>query len=351
MRALAAATAAALALALASTPSARAESKESRDPNHEIKRSDGVMGTIVNITIWHDDDKAAATAIADVFTELERLDALMTSWTDDSAVAKISAASGTKRAVEVDEETFAVIEKAQAIAKQTGGAFDITVGAFHNLWKFGSNQDGSIPSDADVAERVKLVGYKRVKLDAKKRTIRLAKKGMAITLGGIAKGYAVDRAVKILHDAGFVDFIIQAGGDLYVSGRKGSRSWIVGIRDPRGKRTTPFAITPIENKTFSTSGDYERAIVKNGVRYHHILDPKTGRPVAHTRSVTVMANDAITADGWSTALFVMGAEKGMPVVEKLEDVEAVFVDSDNKVHVSSGLEKSLRILSPPSDGI
>jgi len=349
MRALSGWIVAALALAL-SPGAIDAESREA-DPNHLIKRDKTVMGTVVSVMIWHDDDTKAATAIKDVFDEFERLEALMTSWTDDSVVARINATAGTGKWAKVDEETLLVTQKALEVSRLTEGAFDISVGAFHNLWKFGSNQDGTIPSEADVSERAKLVGYKRIKVNAKKKSVRLGKEGMRITLGGIAKGYTVDRAVKILHEADFADFIIQAGGDLYVSGKKGSRQWIVGIRDPRGDRATPFAITTIENMTFSTSGDYERSLIKDGVRYHHILDPTTGKPAMQCRSVTVMAKDAISADGLSTALFVMGVENGMKLVEKLDDVEAVFVDASNKVHTSSGLKDKLRVLSPPTDGI
>lgn len=340
-----------LACALSLSPAAVDAESRAADPNHLIKRSQTVMGTLVHITIWHDDDKKAATAIKDVFAEFERLEALMTSWDDVSVVARINKTADTGKWAKVDEETLLVTQKALEMSRLTGGAFDISVGAFYNLWKFGNDQDGTIPSDSDVNERVKLVGYKRIEINKKKKNIRLTKKGMRITLGGIAKGYAVDRTVKILHDAGFVDFIIQAGGDLYVSGKKGSRQWIVGIRDPRGDRATPFAITPIENMTFSTSGDYERSLVKDGVRYHHILDPSNGKPAMQCRSVTVMAKDAITADGLSTALFVMGVESGMKLVEKLDDVEAVFVDASNKVHTSTGLKDTLRILSAPTAGI
>jgi thiamine biosynthesis lipoprotein len=340
---------AAVLVALASGTAALAD--ERPDPDHEIKRSKPVMGTLVHVTVWGDDDELAARAIGDAFAELDRLDALMTHYAADSAVGKINATAGARRGVAVDDETFAVIEKAQQTSRLTGGAFDITVGAFWDLWKFGTDQDGSVPSDAAIAERVKKVDYRRIKIDRAGKTVRLARKGTAITLGGIAKGYAVDRAVAILRQAGLSDFIVQAGGDLYVSGRKGSRNWLVGIRDPRGDRAKTFAVAPVEDMTFSTSGDYERSFVADGVRYHHILDPRTGRPAMRCRSVTVMAKDALTADGLSTGLFVMGAEAGMKLVEKLPDVEAVFVDADNQVHVSSGLEGKLKILSPPTGGI
>ena len=315
----------------------------------KVVRTASAMGTVVQITFWTDDEPAAAKAAAAVFAEFDRLDALMTTWTDDSDVSKINAAAG-KKAVAVSEETFTVIQRAVEVSRLSKGVFDITVGVYAGLWKFDEDNDGTIPAAAEVEKRRKLVGWKHIVLDKKKRTVKLKKKGMKITLGGIGKGYAVDRAAKLLWDAGFVDFILQAGGDMFVSGKKDAAKWVVGIRDPRGDRADTFAVAPIENHSFSTSGDYERFVLKDGVRYHHILDPRTGRPAMATRSVTVMAKDAFTADAWSKVLFILGAEEAMKLVEKLDDFEAVFVTADNQVVVSSGLEKTLKVLEPPTEG-
>jgi FAD:protein FMN transferase len=349
-RALLALAAAAPSPAAADRAPAEPATTASANPDHLVHRADHVMGTVINLTLWTDRDHDAARAATAVFAEFRRIEALMTSWTDDSAVARITQAAG-KGPVRVDRETFQVVQRAQEIARLTGGAFDVTLGAFHNLWRFGSHQTDTIPSDRAIADQVKLVDYRRVRLWPGKRAVTLSRPGMAITLGGIAKGYAVDRAAAILVEAGFVDFIIQAGGDLLVSGQRGDRKWRVGIRDPRGARTTPFAVADIQDRTFSTSGDYERTFIKDGVRYHHILDPKTGRPARTCRSVTVMAKDAMTADGLSTALFVMGPDAGMALVETLPEVEAVFVDADNQLHISTGLRGKLMVLRPPTDGI
>ncbi len=320
------------------------------DRERKVVRTDTAMGTVVQVTFWTDDEPAAAAAAELVFAEFDRLDAMMTTWTDDSEVSKINAAAGGKP-VKVSAETFAVIKRALEISKKSKGVFDITVGAFQGVWKFDEDKDGTLPDPAAVEEKLALVGWKNVVLDKKKRTVKLKKKGMRITLGGIAKGYAVDRASKILWDAGFVDFILQAGGDMYVSGKKGAKPWVVGIRDPRGDRDDTFAVAPIENHSFSTSGDYERGFVKDGVRYHHILDPRTGQPARATRSVTVMAKDAFTADAWSKVLFILGADKAMKLVEELPDFEAVFVTAENKVEISSGLDDKLKILQDPTPGI
>ena len=201
------------------------------------------------------------------------------------------------------------------------------------------DMDGTLPDQAEVKKRLKVIGWKDIVMDAHKHTIMLRRKGMSITLGGIAKGYAVDKAVAILQKRGFVDFIVQAGGDLYVSGQKGDAPWVVGIRDPRGPRDSSFAVAPLRDHSFSTSGDYERGFVKDGVRYHHILDPRDGQPARKTRSVTVMAKDAFTADAWSKVLFILGADDAMKVIDSLDDFQAVFVDDHDVVHMSKGLKR------------
>ena len=171
-----------------------------------------------------------------------------------------------------------MIERALDVSKRSGGVFDITVEAFHGLWKFDEDMDGSLPDPAEVKKRLAKIGWQGRRRRQEAKTVFLKRKGMAITLGGIAKGYAVDKCVALLKKRGFTDFMVQAGGDMYVAGSKGREPWIVGIRDPRGPRDAMFALAPIKDHSFSTSGDYERGFVKDGVRYHHILDPRTGQP-------------------------------------------------------------------------
>jgi thiamine biosynthesis lipoprotein len=316
----------------------------------KIVKTGKVMGTNVQVTFWTGDDAAATRAFGDVMTELQRIDAMMTTWTPDSEVSKINANAGGK-AVAVSDETLAVITRALEVSKKSKGVFDITVGAFKGLWKFDQDMDGTLPAAEDVAARLKLVSWKDVVVDARKKTVRLRKKDMAITLGGIAKGYAVDKAAAVLRKAGFDSFILQVGGDLYVAGKKSTKPWVVGIRDPRGPADAMFAVADVEDASFSTSGDYERGFVKDGKRYHHILDPRTGFPADKSRSVTVMAKDAFTADAWSKVLFILGADATMAeIVEKLPDFEAVYVDDKNQVRVSTGLDKKLKILKQPTPG-
>ena len=310
------------------------------------------MGTVIAVTVWTDDEARANAAFDAVFREFDRIDALMTTWTETSDPSRINAAAGNGKPVKVSAEIIKILQLSNETSRASGGAFDITVGSFSGLWKFDQDKDGTIPAPALVAQRRKLVAWRDLVIDAKHNTARLRRKGQRITLGGIAKGYAVDRGAEILKREGFQHFIMQAGGDMYVSGKKGDRRWRVGIRDPRSKAKEDFfAYAEVEDRTFSTSGDYERFVIKDGRRYHHILDPRTGEPADACRSVTVMAKDALTADRWSKAFFILGPEKALAMAQKLGDIELVIVDKQNKVHVSKGLEGKLIIKHPPADGL
>ena len=326
--------------------------KQPEQKDQKFTFTDKAMGTFVTVFIWGNDGTKAQTAAADAFREMQRLDAEMTTWTETSEVSKVNAAAGGKP-VKVSDETFTVIARAQDIAKKSGGVFDITVGSFKGLWKFDQDMDGTLPDPAEVRKRLALVGYKQLVLDPKAKTVQLKKKGMSITLGGIAKGYAVDKCAELLKKAGFSNFMIQAGGDMYIAGSKGSAPWVVAIRDPRGPADSHFASAPVSNHSFSTSGDYERGFVKGDIRYHHILDPRSGQPAHASRSVTVRAVDAFTADAWSKVLFILGYEKSLALIkrEKLKDFEVVWIDAKNEVHMTDAIKAVLRIEKQPTPGI
>jgi thiamine biosynthesis lipoprotein len=321
-----------------------------------MRRERRCMGTLCAVTAFHADDAVVDRAANEAFDEMDRLELLMTNWRPTSDVEKVNAAAG-KAAVEVAPETLEVIDKAIWVAEKTGGAFDVTVGAFFGLWKFDEDNDGSIPTTKQVRARLPLVDYEDILVDRERRTVKLRRVGQKINLGGIAKGYIVDAGVARLRKAGLRDFLVQAGGDLFASGRKGDRDWIVGIQDPRAPRELPksgattFATLSLSNQAFNTSGDYERFVIRGGRRYHHILDPRTGFPVTHTRAVTLLAPSAFLADAIDTAILVMGAEAGMKLVEELPEVAAVIVDGKNRVHVSSRLKDRLKLMRQPTDGI
>ena len=306
------------------------------------------MGAEVRVTVWTADESGARSAMAAVFAEFDRLDALLSVWKPGSDVQRINAASDGA-AVRVSADTLAVVRAAQQASAVTDGKFDITFGALSDVWKFDHDQDNRIPSDDQIAARLPHVDYQAVRVDEAAHTIALARPGVRIHLGGIGKGYAVDRGIAILRGRGLRDFLIQSGGDLYAAGRPGDRPWTLGINDPRGAPDASFATVELRDRTLSTSGDYERFFVKDGQRYHHLLDPDTGRPARGSRSVTIVAPTATEADGLSTGVFILGPDKGMALVERLADVEAVIVTADNRVLISSGLRGRVTVLRPPTD--
>jgi FAD:protein FMN transferase len=317
----------------------------------KVQYTGHAMGTSVTVWLWTADETAAAQAAEAVFGEMTRLDNEMTTWDSNSEVSQINAAAGA-RPIKVSAETYEVIERALDISKRSRGLFDITVGAFKGLWKFDEDMDQTLPALADVKKRLTLVNWKDIVLDAQQHSVMLRRKGMSITLGGIAKGYAVDKCVDILRKRGFADFMMQAGGDMYIAGKKGSVPWTVAIRDPRGPAGTFFATAPIEDHSFSTSGDYERGFVKDGVRYHHILDIRTGMPARASRSVTIRAKDAFTADAWSKVMFIMGPTEGRELIkrEHLADFEVVWVDDKNQIEKTDGIKAVLQVLKDPTPG-
>jgi thiamine biosynthesis lipoprotein len=320
---------------------------------HHYERA--CMGTRCTLSAWHEDPLVVERAIDQAWAEIQRLDALMTTWLDTSDVSRINAAAGSPEAIAVAPETFEVLQQSLWVARASEGAFDITVGAFKGLWKFDEDNDGTLPRRSDVLRQLSYVDYTGLLLDADKHTARLKRRGQNITLGGIAKGLIVDGAVAKLREAGLVDFLVQAGGDLYAAGRHGHRDWKVGIQDPRAPTDqdrsvdSSFALISLSNSAFNTSGDYERFVLKDGKRYHHILDPRTGYPVEHTRSVTVLAPTSFLADTLDTAIFVLGVEKGMRLAASVPGVEVVIVDAQNQVHMSPGLRGRLTLTRAPTD--
>jgi thiamine biosynthesis lipoprotein len=314
---------------------------------HLVRRGFEAMGTAVSFAVLTDDDEGAERAIAAGFDEIKRIENLMTTWRD-SEVSRINANAGIAP-VKVGPETLEVIEMAQKTAKLSGGVFDISFYAMHGIWKFDEDLVAKVPSPEEIKKRLALVDYRNIIVDHAKSTVFLAKKGMGISLGGIAKGYAVDRAVAILRRAGFSDAIVQAGGDLMCSGSKGGRPWVTGIRDPRGARNAVFAKMMLTNHAFSTAGDYERFFMLGGKRYHHILDPRTGYPATKSHSVTIYAPSAFIADAVDDAVFILGWQKGFEMLDKLDDVGAVVVDDKGKVHLSKRVVDRVAIDYQPKD--
>ena len=297
-------------------------------------------------------DRARATAIFGRATdEIRRIEALMTTWRPDTELSRLNAAAG-KQAVKLSAETFFLVEESIRNGDLSGGTFDITFETLHGLWKFDEDLDPHPPTKEAVRARLSGVSYKHLELDRAASTARIKRAGTKVSLGGIAKGYAVDQATKILDEGGLRSFFVQAGGDLFARGTKpDGTGWQAGVRDPRGPENSFFAVLSLSDRAFSTAGDYARSYVVDGVRYHHIIDPRTGFPATASRSVTIWARTALQADGIDDAVFILGPKKGLELVESLDGVGAVIVDRDNKVWVSERLKPVLTLVRQPTDGV
>ena len=307
------------------------------------------MGTEIALTAWTSDDSRTEAAFAAVFGEFDRLDAMMSVWTDGSDIVRLNEAAGG-HPVPVSTETREVLRVARQVSEWTDGRFDVTFAALSGLWKFDNqDKDDRIPDRREIEKRLPLINYRDVEVDDQKGTAFLKRKGMRVNLGGIGKGYAVDRSVEILRRSGMRDFMIQAGGDMYVGGTRGDRPWRLGIRDPRGPADRSFAMLDLTDGTFSTSGDYERFFMKDGRRYHHILDLSVGEPARGCRSVTLVTERAVIADALAKGVFILGPDAGMALIERTPGVQGVIVSAKNEVLISSGLRGKLTLLAPPAD--
>lgn len=296
-------------------------------------------------------ERRASEAAQAVFRIFREVDARMSEWKETSPLSAVNRAAGGEP-VPVPRDLRRVLHRALDVARLTDGAFDPTWAALWGLWDFRAAEP-RVPETEEIVRRAALVDWTRVEIDDVAGTVRLADPGMALGLGGIAKGWALDRAAEELRRRGFSSFLLTAGGQVMAGGRRhtaeGVRAWEVGIRDPRGGPDDFFARVPVTDASLSTSGDYESFFVVDGVRYHHILDPRTGRPARGLRSATVVSPDATLADALSTALVVMGADRGMRTVAGMPEVEAVLVDGAGEVTVSPGLEGRLDLRYAPRE--
>ncbi len=293
------------------------------------------MGTFVEIKVVGSGREKLHSAVNKAFEEMSRLEGMMSRYNDGSEVAALE--RGAETCVDVSQEMIDVVEKAVNVSILSGGLFDVTVGPFVRLWNFNEGEE-KIPTENEIKSTLPLIGYRNIFVNRELSCIRLGKKGMRLTLGGIAKGYIVDRAMNVLRLNGVKNALINAGGDIKVIRESNEKPWRIGIQHPRDRQKI-FATVDIYNGSIATSGDYERFFTRDGVRYHHILDPRTGMPAkSGVESVSIVANDSYYSDALATAVFVMGREKGLTLVERLKNVEGVIIDNKGRPWVSSGLK-------------
>lgn len=293
-----------------------------------------LMDTVVTIRAIGSN---SAFAVEEAFRAIKRVEALFSKFDEDSEVARINAGAGTW--VSVSPEVFNLIALSKTYGELTDGAFDITIGPLMSLWGFSSRRY-HVPSPEELLAVKEYVDYRKIALNTEHNQVKIPL-GFRLDLGGVAKGYAVDKATEALHGAGIRQGLINAGGDITTLGnRPDGNPWRVGIQHPF-ELGAVLAVLPLTDQAVVTSGDYERFFEEQGVRFHHILNPKTGYPAENLVSVTVVAKEALMADILSTAFFVLGVDASLKVLESLSFVDAVFVDKEGEITVSEGLRRKI----------
>jgi thiamine biosynthesis lipoprotein len=304
-----------------------------------FKREEAIMGTRIYVELWDTDAAHAQAAIDAVMTDMRRIDELMSHYKPDSQLSQINA-HGYEHPVAVDKELFDLIKLSTHYSQITEGAFDITYASVGHFYDFPHHVR---PTEQQIKSALPAVNWRNMLLDDAHHSVRFEHAGMRIDLGGIGKGYAVDHGIDILKARGIAHAVVTAGGDSRLIGDRFGKPWIVAIRHPDdpGKVVTRI---PLTDSAFSTSGDYERFFDENGVRYHHIIDPRTGHSASLVRSATILAPTATQTDGMSKTAFVLGPDKALEIINRMPEYDAVFVCPDGRVLYSNGLQ-------PPQQGV
>jgi thiamine biosynthesis lipoprotein len=291
-----------------------------------------MMGTEVTVELWSEDEALATQLLSEAMAAMQQVDLMMNPMNAASELSRVNQ-QAFAAPVPVAAELYQVVERALYFSRLSEGAFDIS---FASVGKYYNYRSGQAPVDAELDEKKKHINYRAIHLDPHSRSIAFDTAGLQIDLGGIAKGFAVDRAIEVLARAGIKAGFASAGGDSRILGDHVDRPRLVGIRHPRKKEEFAVMI-PLSNTAISTSGDYERFFIRDGVRFHHILDPQTGRSSDAVQSASVLAARAIDSDALSTTTFVLGVEKGLALINSLPGIDAIIIDSGGKLHYSANL--------------
>jgi thiamine biosynthesis lipoprotein len=303
-------------------------------PGAWYSREEAIMGTAIRVELWSEDRAGAESAMRAVMNVMHHVDETMSPYKPESELSRINREAANDP-VRLSQEMFDLLSRSLDFSRLSDGAFDITFASAGHLYDY---RQGIRPSESDLAQACKAIGYKNLLLDRATRSVRFACPGVRIDLGGFAKGYAVDLGAALLKSRGIDNAIVTAGGDSHILGDRLGRPWTIGIRDPR-RPGEIVAVLPLKDVAVSTSGDYERYFEEDGVRHHHVLDPRTGKSPSSVRSVTIIAPDGLTSEGLSKMVFVLGVQKGMELIEAQKNVDAVVVDADGVLHYSSGLRQ------------
>lgn len=297
-------------------------------------KSEFLMGTLVTAKAYGPN---ARRAVDKAFDRIRQIEQEVSANLEDSEISALNRAAG-KTPVRISRDTLILLKEAYRFAEISQGEFDPTVGPLVKLWGIGTEK-AHVPQAKDIEKARALIGYRDLVINEKDGTAFLKRPGMAVDLGAVAKGYAGDEVIRIFQEFGISSGYIDLGGNVVVLGSKPEGGpWRVGIQDPRGERGNYVLAIPVIDKSIVTSGDYERYFEKDGVRYHHILDPKTGSPSrSGLISASIVSDKSIDGDALSTTVFLLGPDKGMKLIESLPGIEGVLITSDKRVLISSGL--------------
>lgn len=300
------------------------------------KRKLSMLGSPLEITVVAKDTIQGNQYIDLAITEVKRIEYLISDWIPSTQISQVNKNAGSKP-VKVDKEVFDLVGRAIKVSQITSGAFDISYASMDKIWKF----DGSMkamPTEEAIKKSVSKIGYKNIILDSKEQTIFLKNEGMKLGLGGIGQGYIADKVKELLFSKGCTSGIVNVSGDINAWGRQqDGNPWTVGIVNPLNKNKV-FATFPLEDSAVETSGNYEKYVIFNGIRYSHIIDPRTGYPAQGVVSVSVFAKQTEIADALATGIFVMGVDVGIDLVNQLKGVECIMVDDKGKIHSSKGID-------------
>lgn len=308
--------------------------------NEPLSKTEFFMGTVVSISLY---DKKDDKILEKAFNKVKQIESELSINKEGTEIDKVNNAAG-KEAVKVSKDAFINIEKGLEYSNLTEGSFDITIGPLVKLWSIGL-PEAKVPTEEEINKTKPLVGYKDLEINKSDNTVKLKKPGMKIDLGGIAKGYTADAITDILKENGVEHALVDLGGNIYALGNNPEgRPWKIGVQNPFDSRGKIVGYVPVENKSVVTSGIYERYIEKDGKKYHHILNPFTGYPYDNEiAGITIISDKSIDGDALSTSVFSKGLEGGMKFIEKLPNIEAVFVTKDYKVYITSGLKDTFKL--------
>lgn len=313
--------------------------KKKAEPIH---RTELFMGTAIKVTVY---DKQDEEILDKVFKRIIEIEDLVSINKDNTEITNLNKNAGIK-GVKLSEDSFNIIKKGLEYSKLSNGGYDVSIGPLVKLWSIGL-PEAKVPNKDEIKNVINKIDYKKVKVNDETKEVFLEDKGMMLDLGSIAKGYAADEIVKVLKENNVKQAIIDLGGNIYALGLKdGDKDWKVGIQDPFTERGNVVGSVEVSNKSVVTTGIYERFIEKDGVKYHHILNPKDGYPYkTDIAGVSIIADKSVDADGLSTLVFTKGLNEGIKFIEDLDGIDAIFITNDRKVYTTKGIKDNFKMIN------